>query len=234
MIILRGDNAMYHLLKTEICNWQNNWVYPQVEHMGPGYRWDDPGSITHIIANKPLTFIPNMHSFHLSDNTRKTDLISQNYIYRIGLLASAEFQDVIAGYVVQAYEKWPAEVTYHGELFAYAWLHMIEEAEQYISYPRSEFVVRRSSGAEEAVQSPTGAALRGKARELLNSDSGVLAAKRITFAVGTPHFDFFCLCLNGLEFFASDRLRQELEGSGLTGFELEPSNTIVAFDEPNE
>lgn len=225
---------MYQRLNTEICSSQNDWIYPQVEHMGPGYRWDDPDAITHIIANKPLEFIPNMRSFHLSDKTRKTDLITQNYIYRMGLLASEAFRDLLKRHVVQAHEEWPAEVIYRGEAFAYTWFHMTEEVEDYINYPKSDFVIRRPSGSEEALELQTSKVLRSLAKELLNSGAGVLAARRITLVSEAPHFDLFCLCLNSFEFFVSEQLGKELEQLGLSGFELEPSDAAIVFDERPE
>jgi hypothetical protein len=217
-----------HIFKTAISNEQNNEISPQVEHMGVDYRWDDPDSVTHIIANAPLTVTPNMGLFHLDPGTNLTDIVSQGYIYTMGLLASEAFVAVLRGLVVQAHERYEAKVAYRGVTYRYRWLHMIEALEGRIDYGGSQFIVRKPGGAREPVTISDPNALRQLCLDLVNTvNGGELQPERLVFLPGTPHYDLFGLRLSNHVYFVSDELAARLIKQGLTGFEL--ARIDVAF-----
>lgn len=218
-----------YVLNTSICNAQNNEVPLQVEHMGDNYRWDDPDSVMRIVEHRPLTTKPNMQSFHLDPLTNLTDVISQGYIVTMGLLVSQTFYDAVGVGVVQAHERYAADVVYRGQTFKYSWLHFIEELQDRIDYSRSEFVVRKPGGAQEPVSVTTAAHLRETRLRLVNTiNGGELVGRRIAFLPGTPHFDLCCVHLSRYVFFVSDRVAERLSERRLTGFELVPAN--VTFE----
>src|SRR4030095_11506827 len=102
------------ILDTAICNTQNNDVVPQVEHMGSGYDWDAPDSITQIRSNAPLDFRPHPQAFHLDPATNLTDVVSQGYIYTAGLLVSEPLYDTIRRFQLPAHQPYPAAVVHYG------------------------------------------------------------------------------------------------------------------------
>jgi hypothetical protein len=217
-------------LNTAICNAQNNDVVPQVEHMGPSYQWNAPDSVTQIRSNEPLAVRPNMRAFHLDPATNLTDVISQGYIYTVGLLVSERFYDVLRGCVVQAHEAYPAEVVHRAETFRYVWMHMTELLEPCIDFERSTFIIRPHQGPEQSVRFAAPDELRQKARELVNTIGPVrLVADRIVFRPGTPRFDLFGIVLTGRLFLVSDSLADRLRSGRFTGFTLEESSTAVVF-----
>ena len=192
--------------------------------MGADYRWDDPDSVTKIVEHRPLTIKPNMRAFHLDSLTNLTDVISQGYIVTMGLLVSERFCEALAGCLVHAHERYPADVVIHGETFRYFWLHLIEELENRIDYTRSEFFVRKPGGAHEPVTITGAADLRTTRFRLVNTiNGGELGFTRITFAPGTPHFDLCCVHLSRYVFLVSDALAERLSVRRLTGFELLPA-----------
>ena len=221
---------MYKKLNIDICNSQTNDVYPQVEHMGPDYAWEQNNSITNIISNHPLGFAPDMQSFYLNEKTSLTDVISQSYIYTAGLLASERFQAAISGYTVQKYDIYPAEVIYQNKAINYVWLHFVVDIEQYINYRKSRFVVTFSNGREDSIEIDTTATLRKLEKEVIYSGSGYLEMKEVTFHSGVPFYDFFFFRLQGNRYYVSERLAIELERRKLTGFIVEPFGGEVKFE----
>lgn len=199
-------------------------VWPQVQHMGPGYRWDAPDSLTRIEENRPLGVAPNLRSFHLKPEAQLTDLVSQNYVYAIGLLASERFCRALEGFVVQAHESYPAEVVHLDRTHPYRYLHVVEELEGRIDYAASRFVVRGREGDGEPVEPSGPDELRRLCRELVERRPDArVEVETVAFVPGTPPHDLFCLRLAPLTWFASDPLAAELTRRGLTGFVLRPT-----------
>jgi len=220
---------MFKILNYFICNDQNNFVCPQVVSMGADYRWHSSESVRNIAANRPLKISPNLKAFHLDDNTKATDVIWQNDIDTIGLLVSKRFSDSLSGYVIQAHETYRAEVVYREASFAYCWLHMVEELEDRIVFPKSEFFTANANGVDEIVEIRSREEMHEKAWLGLNSTNGPLLARKIAFPPDTPHFDLFCLRLVGHKYFASERLANELTQRQLTGFNLDDTKTTFVF-----
>lgn len=208
---------------------QTNDVVPQVHDMGPGYRWDDADSVSHIVSNVPLVTVPNLRSFHLATETNLTDVVSQGYISAMGLLASQRFYDTLQGFVVQAHERYAAEVVYREASHSYSWLHMIGECVERIDYTKSEFLIRTHTQRDEPVRFARADELRARCRDLVDSLSGKLFARCLTFLPGTPRYDFFSLRLTSAVLFVSERLGAECRHRSLTGFDLLPSGAEVDF-----
>jgi hypothetical protein len=220
---------MYKILKTNVCNAQTNDIYPQIEHMGPDYDWRGPTSIRQIVANSPLQFVPNMRSFHLDPATKRTDLISQGLIYRMGLLASAQFASSLAGFVVQRYQAIPAEVVFHGDTFNYVWIHFTREVEEQLDFSATRFALREQNGTESAIDIATPRRLAEVTSKLAGSGAR-LVVRKIFFHAGTPEYDLFCLALGAFEYFVSDRLASDLVRRRLTGFDVEKSDISVVWE----
>jgi hypothetical protein len=207
---------------------QTNDVYPQVEHMGDDYPWDDPDSVTKMVSGRPLAVRPNLRAFHLDPETNVTDLVSQGFTHAAGLLASEAFCAALDGRAVQAHERYPAEVVHGGETLPYRWLHMVEELEPRIDYARSEFTARHGDGRIEDVVFADADAFARKRRELA-SGPGSVGVRRLAFLPGTPPLDLFTILLGGRVFFVSDALAKELKRRQLTGFGLLPTDAEFTF-----
>jgi hypothetical protein len=218
-----------HVLDPFPCNEDTNFVCPQVQHLGPGYPRDAADSMTRIVENRPLAVPPNLRSFHLKPETRLTDLVSQGYVYTIGLLASPAFVEALEGFEVQAHESYAAEVVHGGRGYPYWYLHVVEEMEPRIDFARSRFVVRRGPGQGEPVRCAGVDDLHRLCREVTEQGDGRLTVERVEFAPGTRHLDLFCLRLTSLVYFVSDALAADLVRRALTGFTLEPAGAVVTF-----
>jgi hypothetical protein len=220
------------ILDTAICDAQNNEIVPQVEHMGSGYDWDAPDSITQIRSNAPLDFRPDTRAFHLDPATNLTDVVSQGYIYTAGLLVSEAFYNTIRRFQLQAHEPYPAAVVHDGRTHAFRWVHFTEEVEDKIDFTHSEFAVRGPVEPEMSQVFANQEQLREKCRELVNTIGPVhLEAIRIVFPPGVPRYDLFSVLLTERRFFVSDALADELRRQRFTGFELELSEATVLFEE---
>jgi hypothetical protein len=210
-------------------NEETNYICPQVAHMGRNYRWDDLDSLTHIRVNQPLAVRPNLHAFHLDDETHLTDIVSQGYIYTMGLLVSKHLYGVLLHAMIQQHEIYGAVVVHRGATHQYVWVHMIEDVAARLDFSRSEFAVRYEQGFEETATIDSMADLDRARLILTDRGRGVLFPRRMEFGRGTPPYDLFCLALTGSRFFISRGLADELTRRRLTGFELVPTQAKVSF-----
>jgi len=223
---------MYYVLKIGIPNSDNNQIVPQVENMGPGYDWGASESITRLSGNAPLARSPNLHAFHLDPDTRLTDIVSQGYIYTRGILASAKFCRTLDDLIVQRHERYPADVVFHGKTYQYYWLHMTEEVEDRIDYVNSDFYIEPLlDGAIENVTLADREALDDLSRRLIDTGTGRLIARKISFIPGTPAYDLLCVQLTARTFFASELLAARLSNAKQTGFELRPTDTELVLSD---
>jgi hypothetical protein len=218
------------ILNTTISNEQNNDVIPQVEHMGPGYKWDAPDSISQIDSNAPLGFAPNLRSFHLDPVTNLTDVLSQSFIYTAGLLVSHRFYRALEDLTVQPHEPYPAEVVHRGETDRFVWMHMTEPIESRIDFAGSRFLISPLDRKAEPIVFTDADEMSRTARELVNTIGPLrLLPERVVFLKGTPRYDLFTLLLTERRYFASDLLGDRLRSEGLTGFELDPAPGLITF-----
>ena len=116
----------------------------------------------------------------------------------------------------------------------YWWLHLTEELEAQVDYAASSFHIE--TPAEPGVDAPVSSRdeLDGIAHRLVDSLSGMLTPRRVTFAPGTPAYDFFCLQVTARSFYASERLADRLSSADVTGIELAPSDVEFLFRRENE
>jgi hypothetical protein len=217
-------------MNTAICNEQNNEVVPQVEHLGAGYAFDAPDSVTHIRSNVPLRIPPNTRSFHLDPVTHLTDVVSQGYVYTMGLLVSNRMFDVMRPFTLQAHEAYAAEVVHHDKRYEYQWMHMTELVDEHIDFAQSRFVVRPHGKADKEVSFRNSDELRETTRALVDTIGPVrLEVSRLVFLPATPRYDFFGLDLTARLFFASAPLAERLIERRFTGFELKPSSATISL-----
>jgi hypothetical protein len=220
----------HHVLTVGLPDAGNNFVYPQVESMGPGYDLDSPDSVAAIDGNHPLGFVPNLSAFHLSDATRVTDLLSQTIIAAAGLLASKRLCDVLRDLVIQQHQSFTAEVVSRGESYAYRWLHFTGKVENQIDFARSRLTLRRYDGTAAPLTIASHEEFRAEVLRLANTMGGDLAVDLCVFLPGTPRFDLLVLCMPAPSFYVSGELADRLMGLGLSGFEIAATPTKMVFE----
>lgn len=218
-----------HLLKTDVATADTNEVVPQVQHMGLGYDWDAPDSVTRISPSRPLEVAPRLDSFHLDPATRFTDAVSQSYAPAPGLLLSERLRRLLDEFDLQGHEWWPAEVTLGGETRPYWWLQPTEELEERVDYASSRFAIEHPDGSVEEVGPRTRVELDAIARSLVDSLAGTLKPRRVTFLPGTPAYDLLCLRVMNWSFYGSPRLAELLTSERVTGIEIVPAGAELVF-----
>jgi hypothetical protein len=208
-----------HVLNIAITDESNGNVYPQAEHMGAGYDWDAPDSVTQIGSAAAVGMTPRLRSFHLDPATRWTDIITQGYIPTSGLLVSERLDDLLVGFRRQGSLRWPAEVVLNGSARTYYWLDMNESIDARIDWLASRFEFRAGSVREERTFA-SAAELATAARKLVDDLSGKLLPLSIALRTDAP-LDLFVLALTWRTYLVSDPLAARLVEAGMTGFRLE-------------
>ena len=215
-----------YILKTDICNEQNNEIVPQVLDMGYGYDYYAEDSVSKIIYNKPLDFLPNLKSFHLDPETSVTDIIRQGYIFTAGLLVSNPLYESIKNFVLQPYEAYEAEVVYQDACLNYYWIHITKILEGEIDFEKSEFIQSDPKGNNYTKKFLNQEDLDRKCKELVFNISGKITAKKIIFIPETPLYDLFFIRLTSDLIFISERMKDCLLRNQFTGFEIMPSSVL--------
>lgn len=216
------------ILKTSICNEQNNYVYPQTLSMGPDYDWDAEDSVSNMKLNQALEQTPNFNAFNLDPDTLLTDVVSQGYVYTNGLLISPAFLEALSEYSVQPHTLYPAKVVLHDSLSNYLWMHMINDIESHIDFSRSRFErVEKGRGIREEILVDDAFHLRDLCKEFTSTMGIDLLAKELVFHDCGDLYDLFFLRLTERTIFLSDRLGACLERSELTGFDIVPADTMA-------
>jgi hypothetical protein len=217
-----------YILKTSICNEQNNYTYPQTLSMGLDYDWDAETSISKIELNEALVVEPDFDSFNLDPDTKLTDIVSQGFIYANGLLVSPEFLTTIANYSIQPHTLFPAKVVLHHKVSNYSWMHMIDETESHIDFNKSRFErVEKAQGIREEIQIDDKVQLRNLCKEFTTTMGIDLLAKELSFYESSCIHDLFFLRLTERTVFVSDRLGSILKQDLLRGFEVILTDTKV-------
>jgi Immunity protein family (Imm11) len=222
------QSAMY-ILKTNICNDQNNEIVPQVLNMGPGYDYYARDSVNSVHLNTPLDYTPNFKSFYLDPLTKVTDIISQGYIFTAGLLVSERFYESIKNYALQPHKAYPVEVIYHEKCLDYYWIHITRLLEPLIDFGRSEFIERYDTGHVIPRSFSNLEEFDQKCKEIIESISGEVIGKRVVFVQKIPAYDLFFINFTSREIFISGEFKDCLLQNKFTGFDILPSENIFSF-----
>jgi hypothetical protein len=207
------------VLNIAIADESNGNVHPQVEHMGDGYDWNAPDSVTQIGSVAAAGIAPRLRSFHLDPATRWTDIVTQGYIPTSGLLVSERLHHLLAGFRRQGSLQWPAEVVLHGEVRTYYWLDMNEAIDARVDWQSSRFELR-AGGMPQTRTFESGAQMAAAARKLVDDLSGELRPLDIVLSGADP-LDLFVLHLTRRTYLVSERLAAKLRETAMTGFRLE-------------
>ena len=219
---------MYELVY-KLANEQNKLIYPQVEHMGPGYPWDHPNSITNIKHCEPLESKPSLNSLHLDSKTYLTDLITQSYSYARYLLISGRFLEILDTCAIQPNEIYQATVFYKGKESEYHWVHFNYEVENDINFTESQFCIRRSGKGLEQCDFADKNEMKAVYNQLADEDSGDVLPKKIVFNSIHNFEDLFYLQLTKRWLFVSDRLKTKIDDEDLSGFEIRGNSAEFLF-----
>jgi hypothetical protein len=222
------QSSMY-ILKTNICNDQNNEIAPQVLDMGAGYNYNARDSVSSVRLNTPLDYTPNFKSFYLDPLTKVTDIIRQGYIFTIGLLVSERFYEAIKNYSLQPHKAYPAEVIYHEKCLHYYWIHITRMLEPLIDFGKSEFIQRYDNGHVVPRSFSNLEGFEQKRKEIIESISGEMIGTRVFFVQKIPAYDLFFIRFTSRTIFISIELKDCLLQNKFTGFDILPSETIFNF-----
>jgi hypothetical protein len=206
---------------------QTNEIFPQVTSMGLDYDFNGPHSITHISANEPLTFTPDLKSFSLDPDTNLTDIITQGYIYTDGLLVSQRLFDVIKNHLLPSHEVYPARVIHLNEAFAYCWIHFTERPVSRIDFERTEFVEIDEHGLSTPTRFAGPGELHARCKAVVETISGRLSAKELVFLPDTPGYDLLFLDVVPRVILISDLMADLLNAGRFTGLRIKRSTIRV-------
>lgn len=217
-----------YILKTDICNDQNNEIVPQVSHLGFGYDYESQDSATKIVSNEPLDFLPNLKSIYLDPDTKATDIIRQSYIFTAGLLVSEAFYDSIRNFNLQPHEAYSAKVFYHGKFLNYYWMHITKIIEEDFDYGKSEFIESDNDGNSSVKKFSSLEEFAQRRKEFVNHLSGEITAKKIVLKNDCPLYDLFFIGFTSRTIFISPEVKDCLSKKKLTGFEIVPCEIVFS------
>lgn len=219
-----------HVLDYRVVNEENNFVYPQIEHLGPEYDWNASTSILNIKKGEPLSFCPNLAQLHLDPKTRVTDFITQSFSYAPYLLISPRFLDALQGLDVQPHQVFPANVILHGTEYPYHWIHLTCEVEDDINFGTSRFWSTHTGQQPQLCSFESRVELDDTCRRLANSKQGEISPAEIVFECSASVADLFYLQLTTRSLFISERLNARIQDLGLNGFKVRDSDSKFVFE----
>lgn len=187
----------------------NGEVYPQVEHIGPGFDLNAP-------AVQPGSVL------QLDAGTRFTDIVTQALVPGPVLVVSPRLDGLLRPFDLMAHRRVPVEVALSGERRPYTWLQFDARFAPGIDWQRSRFLVRRDGGACEATAFGSEAAAASTARALAATLEGELLASHFAFVEDRAGPDLFVATLGMHDYFVSDSLAKALLEARLSGLRLQP------------
>ena len=217
-------------LDPDVASPDNNEVFPQAEHMGLEYDWDAPDSVSRLASFVPMERAPNLRAFHLDPETELTDIVTQRVTMAKGLLVSQRFWRALNGSRVQPHQRYPAEVVLRDDRRPYLWIHWTEDLTNRIDFSHSEFVIEPPGGGASArAEVESKEELARIVTHLVDTLTGDLVPRKVSFSPGTPSYDFLFLQLQARRLYVSEALAERLSASRLTGFRLGPVAAELVF-----
>lgn len=212
--------------------------YPQSSKMSSGYRYNDYDSVWQI-RSEPLYFPPNLNSFVLNGQSKKTDIISvMSLNSRNNILVKSSLAKIWKNLNTCEYQEFPATIIYRKQKFDYTLLHFYTYHNQFIDFKKSNFYYAQNrtekirdleiNSMKEYVD--TGSRIY-RETQLQFTDS--ICPYNLAIDDEKAKFDFFLVeDMPGFNYIISEKFKQVLIEEKVTGIDLielndyryEPSN----------
>jgi hypothetical protein len=193
--------------------------FPQIQNMSNGYDFDASNSVyqLHAARNTVPKFEPNLDSFVLHSSAKLTDVLSASPISGMGLILSAKSKNILDRYNLIENRYYPASILFQNQLIKneYYWFHLVSTLDRNIFFSQSYF---KRSGGDSLVLNDYNHYLRE--RERLGKFVIIKASKMKMKMNDVAKYDLFMIPKLDSIIYVSERLKNELINSGVTGLEF--------------
>lgn len=220
----------YYLLKEALSFEKIGKHYPQSQEMSSGYLYNDPHSVWQV-RNERLSFTPNLDSFILNGQSKKTDIISAVAINsKYNILIRTDLVKIWKNLNVCDHQIFPATVIYKRKKLNYSLLHFHECHNQFINFSKTNFF-HRGFGRKK-VKDLTINSHEDFIKHTLNpqnepnSDYAIKARlicpSNLVLQEDKINLDFFLILknLSNIGYIISERFKEALLQENATGFDL--------------
>ncbi len=216
----------YYTISTVAGGKSTNNIYPQVQTMHNGYKYDAPNSCRNLDYFTIPTFYPNLHSFELHQKTKVTDFISAVTLSN-GFLISEKVKKVVEGFRLSEYCFFDASIVYKTKKHTnYFYFNHYGDLTQYIDFEKTNFVILDMSEIVESVKFRNEKDLTTKYSEVVKLLQQI-RTKKIHFVENFEiPYDIFHLHKADTRTYISHRLKTALEEANITGIEIVPTDVI--------
>jgi len=195
--------------------------------MSSNYRYNDWDSVWQV-RNEFLYFEPNLDSFVLNGQSKKTDVISAvspDSLYNI--LIKSNLAEIWKDLNSCEYQEFPATVIYRKQKFDYTLLHFYTHHNQFIDFKKSNFYYANKHREEKIRDLEINSMKEYKATgsriyretQLLFTDS--ICPYNLAIDEEKAEFDFFLVeDMPGFTFIVSERFQEALTKEKVTGIDL--------------
>ena len=201
--------------------------FPQITEMSLDYNFDAYNSVSFLnkFYGKKLDFNPNFDHFVLDSHIELTDVLSFSRVYpETGFIATKKVIDILTNSDIKISETmtYPVRIRYKDDFLKdYFWIHLCETFRDKIDYSNSWF-----EKTDFLFQNKEKVRLSGydnflEVNKQIRQDKvgRLIFPHEITFLSPLEN-DMFSLGIGIYEWIISERLKQRLEVSGITGFEF--------------
>lgn len=195
--------------------------------MSSNYRYNDWDSVWQV-RNEFLYFEPNLDSFVLNGQSKKTDVISAvspDSLYNI--LIKSNLAEIWKDLNSCEYQEFPATVIYRKQKFDYTLLHFYTHHNQFIDFKKSNFYYANKHREEKIRDLEINSMKEYKATgsriyretQLLFRDS--ICPYNLAIDEEKAEFDFFLVeDMPGFNYIVSERFKEALTKEKATGIDL--------------
>ncbi|GEM_PF-928805 len=129
----------YYILSESLSPEKIGKHFPQSSDMSSGYLYNDPHSVWEI-RNERLSFTPNLDSFVLNGQSKKTDIVSCiSPSSKSNILIKTDLVKIWENLNTCDYQTFPASVMYRGKKLDYSLLHFYDYHDQFIDFSKTNF-----------------------------------------------------------------------------------------------
>ncbi|MEZ4906499.1 MAG: hypothetical protein R2771_02385 [Saprospiraceae bacterium] len=197
-------------------------AYPQAG-LTLNYNRKSPNSIRNLKSCELPSFEPNFNYFELKMNANTTDLLSAS-MSLYGLMISKKLKFLLLLFDLQEFKLFDVPVLTPFESYQYYWLHFgPTDILKKVNYPESEFSLYEFGAKKENISINSFEDFTLILKSI--SNMSYIKAEKITLFT-LPTYDLFVIPLIDGQYIISNKLKNEIERSKLTGIEIKPASHI--------